>query len=113
MLLSDLLELPVHDHEGERIGWVSDVRFRVSDNPTATDGLPSPVVAGLLVSPHRRGSYLGFERTNVRAPMLLARWIRWRHRGTYLVRWTDVDHVDEDAVVLNPRYRRHTPLLTR
>jgi sporulation protein YlmC with PRC-barrel domain len=112
MLLTDLLDLPVHDHTGHRIGWVCDVRFLLPDIIDERS-VPAPEVAGILVSPHRRGSYLGFERTDVHAPVLLARWIRWRQRGTYLVRWADVDQVDEDAVVLTIRYRRHSPLLTR
>ena len=115
MLLTDLLDLPVYDHNGDRVGWVSDVRFRILDRPTASDGggVPAPEVVGILLGPRRRGSYLGFERTDVHAPVLLARWIRWRHRGTCLVPWSDVDHVEDGAVVLDAQYRRESPLLSR
>lgn len=90
MLLTDLLDLPVPDHNGDRVGWVCDIRFRIPARPAVSDsgGAPSPKVVGILLSPRRRGSYLGFERTDVHAPVLLARWIRWRHRGTCLVPWS-------------------------
>lgn len=115
MLLTDLLDLPVHDHNGDRVGWVCDIRFRIPARPAASDrgGVASPEVVGILLSPRRRGSYLGFERTDVHAPVLLARWIRWRHRGTCLVPWSDVDHVEDGAVVLDAQYRRESPLLSR
>ncbi|MDF3312738.1 hypothetical protein P3H15_48250 [Rhodococcus sp. T2V] len=118
MLLTDLLDLPVHDGDDHRVGWVIDLRFHIPDNTHDGGGendqpIPPPELVGVLISPRRRGSYLGFERTDVRSPRLLAGLIRWRHRATFLVAWTDVDRVLAGAVVLHEHYQRHSPLLTR
>ena len=32
MRLSELLDIPVHDSDGRRIGWVIDVRFRATES---------------------------------------------------------------------------------
>jgi hypothetical protein len=111
MLLSDLLDLPVHDAGDHRIGWVIDLRFRIVDDSVDEASAP-PQLVGALVSPRRRGSYLGFERTDVRSPRLLAGWIRWRHRESYLVPWTDVEQVQADGLLLRRGYRRRSPQLT-
>src|SRR4051794_7357646 len=109
MILGDLLDAPVSGPAGEPLGYVVDVRF-VLDGPL--DGpLAAPRLHGLLVSPRRGTSFLGYERTEVRSPALLARWLRWRHRGTFLVRWPDVDAVSVGAVRLRSGYRRFSPLL--
>ncbi|MEV7972631.1 PRC-barrel domain containing protein [Cellulomonas sp. NPDC089187] len=104
MLLSDLLDLPV-TLDGERVGYVVDVRL-VLDGPVSGT-LASPRVHGLLVSPRTGTSFLGYERTDVTAPWPIARWMRWRHRGTFLAHWGDVDQVGAEGVALRsgaPRY---------
>jgi hypothetical protein len=109
MILRDLLDATVTGASGEPLGYVVDVRF-VLDGPL--DGLlAAPRVHGLLVSRRRGTSFLGYERTEVRSPALLARWLRWRHRGTFLVHWQDVTGVEIGAVRLRPGYRRFSPLL--
>jgi sporulation protein YlmC with PRC-barrel domain len=120
MILSDLLDAPVVDADGRRLGFVVDVRL-VLDGPL--DGLlVAPRVHGLLVSPRTGTSFLGYERTDENAPALLAHWLRRRHRGTFLVLWSDVadadvtrpDEVrtdDERVVRLRAGYDRWDPAL--
>ncbi len=115
MLLSDLLDAPVRDSDGRALGFVVDVRL-VLDGPL--DGvLAAPRLHGLLVSPRTGTSFLGYERTGENAPALLARWLRHRHRGTFLVLWDDVLPPDETrtpagpTVMLRPDHRRWNPAL--
>jgi hypothetical protein len=104
MILGDLLDSPVLDADGHGLGYVVDVRLAL-DGPL--DGLlAAPRLHGLLVSPRTGTSFLGYERNGVNAPALLARWFAWRHRGTFLVHWTDVASVTGDAVALRSGYRR-------
>jgi hypothetical protein len=104
MILGDLLDSPVRGPDGERLGYVVDVRFAL-DGPL--DGLlAAPRLHGLLVSPRTETSFLGYERNGVNAPAVLARWFAWRHRGTFLVHWTDVSSVHDGAVTLRAGYQR-------
>jgi len=107
MILGDLLDAPVHDGAGRPLGFVVDVRL-VLDGPV-TGLLAAPRVHALLVSPRTGTSFLGYERTDVRSPALLARFLRWRHRGTFLVDWSDVAVATGDAVTLVDGYRRWSP----
>jgi hypothetical protein len=106
MILSDLLDARVLGDDGAPLGYVVDVRF-VLDGPP--DGpLAAPRLHGLLVSPRTGTSFLGFERRDVRSPWPIARWYRWRHRGTFLAHWSDVAAVDDAGVHLRdaPAARR-------
>ena len=104
MILGDLLDSPVLGPDGARLGFVVDVRFAL-DGPL--DGLlAAPRLHGLLVSPRTGTSFLGYERNGVNAPAVLARWFAWRHRGTFLVRWADVESVGREAVTLRQGFRR-------
>ncbi|WP_028047765.1 hypothetical protein [Cellulomonas sp. URHE0023] len=110
MILGDLLDARVTDADGRGLGFVVDARFAL-DGPI--DGLlAAPRLHGLLVSPRTATSFLGYERNGVRAPALLARWFRWRHRGTFLVHWSDVRWVADGTVVLRAGYERYSPGLT-
>lgn len=68
----------------------------------------TPRVLGLVISPRTRSSFLGYERTTATTPYLLARLLRWRHRGTSLATWQDVARVGDDFVVLRPRFTRYS-----
>lgn len=108
MLLSELLDLPVNDAQSRTLGTVVDVRLAAPPD----DRQQSPThVLGFVVSPHTRSGYLGYERTDARAPWLLAKIIRWRHRGTFVVLWDDVARVDMTCVTLRPDFRRYSPRL--
>jgi hypothetical protein len=108
MQLSELLGLPVHDGRS-RLGTVVDVRLAV---PGDLDERPGkPTIFGLVISPRTRSSYLGYERTDARAPAALAALLRWRHRGTFLAAWTDVHRVGAKSVTLRDGFTRYSPLL--
>ncbi|MGV0792720.1 hypothetical protein [Mycolicibacterium sp. XJ1819] len=109
MLLSELLGLPVRDSDRQPVGTVTDVRLNLAEDRDTT--CPTPQVFGLVVSPRTRSSYLGYERSGVNEPRVLAALLRWRHRGTRLVLWNDVARVDTDAVTLRPGFKSYSPAL--
>jgi len=110
MLLSDLLGAEVF--APRFIGFVSDVRFVL--DPTSTDQPTPPArLYGLIVSPHARSSSLGYERSDVRSPWPVAKIVRWRHRGSFLVHWPDVLRLEDRRVQLRPGHVRHPPVLSR
>ncbi|MFF2050581.1 PRC-barrel domain-containing protein [Leifsonia sp. NPDC058194] len=109
MILSDLMQAPVYDPDGSRLGRVIDARFVV-------DGAPGQLLAharldGFVVSSHSGSSFLGYERNEETSPWLIARFLRWRHRGSFLVRWDDIERVSAEAIRLRPGYRRFDPRL--
>lgn len=109
MILSDLLDSPVTDDDGARVGFVIDVRF-VLDGPP--DGaLAAARLHGILVCPRTRSSMLGYERSGVREPWPIAAFLAWRHRGTVLVPWSDVSGVSSSGVRLRAGYARQDPAL--
>ncbi|MGW0163494.1 PRC-barrel domain-containing protein [Mycobacterium sp. NPDC003323] len=105
MQLSDLLGVRVRDQTGRRLGTVTDVRLVVPD------GAGEPAVFGLVISPRTASSYLGYERSQVRRPALLAAVSRWRHRGTFLALWADLQTVRADGITIREGYRRYSPAL--
>ncbi|WP_448073600.1 PRC-barrel domain-containing protein [Georgenia yuyongxinii] len=109
MLLTELLGLPVLADDGERVGFVTDVRL-VLDGPVG-GVLARPRLYGLVVSPRSRSSFLGYERTAASSPRLVNTVLRWRHRGTVLLLWSAVAAVTADAVRLAPGHRRYDPAL--
>ncbi len=109
MILSDLLGSPVLTADGERLGEVVDARF-VLDGPP--DGmLAAARLYGLVVSPHSHSSFAGYERTGVNAPALIARFLRWRARGSILVLWSDLASFTDDTVRLRPGATLYSPRL--
>lgn len=102
MRLSELLGAQARDADGRRLGTVVDVRFAVADRSQAL------TLEGVLVSPHSGGSFLGYERRNVTSPALIARYLRWRHRGTFLVLWSDVRRVERRSVDLRDGYVKYS-----
>jgi hypothetical protein len=89
------------------LGFVSDVRFSLD---TESVGLPARLY-GIIVSPHARSSSLGFERSGVRSPWPIAALVRWRHRGSFLVRWADIERIDVNRIQLRPGFERASPEL--
>ncbi|MGV0642834.1 PRC-barrel domain-containing protein [Mycolicibacterium sp. XJ879] len=109
MLLSSLLGLRVIDAGSHPVGTVVDVRLTVAGDP-ANDP-PTPRMLGLVVSPHSKGSFLGYERVDINGPRLIAALLRWGHRGTFLAAWEDIARVGADHVTLRPRYTRYSAAL--
>jgi len=101
MLLSELLDTPVIDVDGERLGTIVDVRFR--RGPRHRDHEGDLELIALIVSPHSRQSMYGYERGRVNGPAVVARVIEWLHRRSRLIPWECVQRVDDDAVVLGVR----------
>src|SRR6478735_9867712 len=98
MLLSELLDKSVHTPNGASVGVVVDVRFRRGARNRRHEG-PIELIA-LIVSPHSRLSYYGYERGTVNAPAVIARTIEWMHRDSYVVPWECVSRVGDDGVIL-------------
>jgi hypothetical protein len=109
MQLSRFLGLRVVDAARHPVGTVVDVRLTVTGDPKHDP--PRPRVLGLVISPHTRSSFLGYERSGATAPALLAALLRWRHRGTFLAGWDDVAAVRSDLVKLRPGYTRYSAVL--
>jgi sporulation protein YlmC with PRC-barrel domain len=105
MILSELLKLPVLDAAGERVGVVADLRFEL--DPLTGEAR----LLGLLVGRRAHSVFLGSARTAVTAPAVIARFLRWRERGAFLVLLRDVRTIDEDAVRLGPQPVRYSPAL--
>jgi sporulation protein YlmC with PRC-barrel domain len=109
MILGDLLGAQVYDGNGEHLGRVADARFIV-------DGPPQQLMAearllGLVVSPHSASSFLGYERTGLSQPWPLARILRWRHRGSFLVLWEDIAQLGVEYVRLREGFTSYNPKL--
>jgi hypothetical protein len=109
MLLSKLLGLRVIDAGQHPVGTVIDVRLTIAGDPEHNP--PTPRVLGLVISPRTRSSFLGYERSDADAPVILAALLRWRHRGTFVAAWEDVARVGSDLVRLRPGYTRFSPVL--
>ncbi len=109
MLLSELLGASVRA-EGAVVGHVIDVRLVANEAP-AEGSMPQLRIHGLVVSPHARGSTLGYERSGVRSPWPVAALQRWIHRGSFLVRWPDVQAIHGRDVELRPEHRRYAAVL--
>lgn len=106
MRVSELIGAGVHDDQSERVGTVIDVRLHLA--PVESE--EGPTLAGLVISPHTKASYLGYERSEARSPRLVAAVQRWLHRGTFLALWDDVASVGT-SVTLRPGYRRYAATL--
>lgn len=121
MILGDILDAAVRDESGRSLGHVIDARFVLDVPPGPGATMAGARLHGLLVSPRRRGSFLGYERKRAVAPRIIAWWFARRYRGTFLVRWSDVvavpgaedsDRVEkENVVVVRDGFTRHDAAL--
>ena len=109
MQLSSLLGLQVIDAAQHPVGTIVDVRLTMSGD--REHGPAAPRVLGLVISPHTRSSFLGYERSDADAPVMLASLLRWRHRGTFLAAWEDVARIGSDLVKLRAGYTRQSAVL--
>lgn len=97
MLLSELLGMRVRSRDGEDLGRIVDVRFRRGPRKGEREGTLELV--GLIVSPHSRSSFYGYERGRVSRPIVIAKAIAWLHRRSRIVPWECVQRVDDDVVL--------------
>ncbi|KRE30283.1 hypothetical protein ASG82_24490 [Mycobacterium sp. Soil538] len=109
MQLSELLGSTVRAADGARLGTVIDVRLCIGGDPNDHPAMPE--VFGLIVSPRTSSSFLGYERSNVQQPSLLAALLRFRHRGTFLSLWSDVDRIEGKEVRLRGGAVGYSPVL--
>ena len=109
MQLSRLLGLRVIDAAQHPVGTVVDVRLTMTGDPEHDPAAPE--VLGLVISPHTRSSFLGYERSGADAPVMLAALLRWWHRDTFLAAWDDVARVGSDLVKLRAGYTRYSAVL--
>ncbi len=105
MIITELLGARVYGPDF--LGFVSDVRFRLD---TESTGQPAQLY-GIIVSPHARSSSLGFERSGVRSPWPIAALVRWRHRGSFLAPWGDIERIDVKRIQLREGFERGSPEL--
>lgn len=89
----------------QAVGTDAAGRRHTEDNPA------TPRVLGLIISPRTKSSFLGYERSDADAPVMLAALLRWRHRGTFLAAWDDVARVGSDLVRLRSGYTRYSAML--
>jgi hypothetical protein len=110
MIITDLLRARVFGPDF--LGFVSDVRFSLETGSAAasTGGKPASLY-GIIVSPHARSSSLGFERSGVQSPWPIAALVRWRHRGSFLVRWADIERIEAARIQLRPGFDHTSPEL--
>ena len=109
MILGDLLGTPVFDADGGRLGRVADARFVLDGTPHQL--MAEPRLLGLVVGPHSASSFMGYERNGLTRPRTIARILRWRHRGSFLVLWEDIAVIGERSVRLRPGFTRYSTAL--
>lgn len=111
MFLGDVLGRPVLQG-GRKAGYLADVRLFVPDH-TSGQQVGTPEIYGVVVCPRRSASFLGYERTEVTKPAMLARLLSWRSRGSFLVLWTDLAAWSPTTVELRAGATRYSPELRR
>ena len=98
MRLSDLLDRPVFDIDGRRLGEVQDVL--VSEAEPLLSGRPAAlIVEGLVVGGHQ-GTRLGFERGGAQGPWPISALFRRFERRARFVPWDVVASCDDSEVRL-------------
>ena len=105
MILSDLLTKEVRA-SGELLGYVVDARFVVRGKVEGT--LAQAELVGLLVGPRTGVAFLGYERSQMKSPAIIARLLRRRQGGSFLVDWVDVESIG-DHVELRPEFTKWSP----
>ncbi|MFH8252256.1 PRC-barrel domain-containing protein [Microbacterium sp. B2969] len=98
MLLSELLGCRVHALDGADLGVVVDARFRRGARQGRREG--DLELVALIVSPHSRLSFYGYERGRVNAPALINAIITRMHRASRIVPWECVETVGDGDVRL-------------
>jgi hypothetical protein len=106
--LSDLIGMTVSFAGGREDRHVLDVRLVPSER------VPGPLAelraAGLVVGRRRPGTLLGYDRNPQQGPWLIRTIVRWIHRDSGYVEWSEVESVDWDARVVRARVERPSEL---
>ena len=104
--LNQLLQMPVQDLDGVRLGRPQDVRLARE----ATDPGERIKVIGLVVGRGRPGSYFGYDRRPDMGPWLVRSVVRRLHRHSAYVDLADLEELDWDAGVIRVDSARLQPL---
>ena len=103
--LNQLLQMPVQDPAGRRLGRVLDVRL---ERETTEPGQRIRVI-GLVVGRGRPGSYFGYDRRPTMGPWLVRVVVRWLHRHSAYVDLEDLAEMDWTAGVVRVDPTRMQP----
>ncbi|MEU1971593.1 PRC-barrel domain containing protein [Microbacterium sp. NPDC019599] len=98
MLLSELLGCRVLAPDGGSLGVVVDVRFRRGPARRSHEG--ELELIALIVSPHSRQSFYGYERGRVNTPAVINAIVTRLHRASRIIPWECVEAVDRGEVRL-------------
>jgi hypothetical protein len=104
--LNQLLQMPVQDLDGVRLGRPLDVRLA---RETSDPGERIKVI-GLVVGRGRPGSYFGYDRRPDMGPWLVRSVVRRLHRHSAYADLTDLEELDWDAGVIRVDPARLQPL---
>jgi hypothetical protein len=94
--LNQLLQMPVQDLDGVRLGRILDVRLERD----GSDPGERIRVVGLVVGRGRPGSYLGYDRRPDMGPWLVRTVVRRLHRHSAYAALDDLHELDWDAGVI-------------
>ena len=90
--LNDLLGMHVRFADGSDGDQVTDLRLVPGDRIVGL--LNELVIDGLIIGRRRPGTLFGYDRNPSQGPWLIRVVIRFLHRRTGYLEWTDVDHID-------------------
>jgi hypothetical protein len=102
MRLSDLLQSPVLDEDGNMIGKVEDVRA-VQDGPIVGGFGASLRIDGLVVGRRTDAVRLGFHRAQVRGPWLLKAVLERRESRARFAEWSRVQSWEDGIIRITGR----------
>ena len=100
MRLTELLGAEVVDEAGQSAGRVHDVRL-VQDGPLIGGFGASLRLDGLIVGRRAVGARLGYERRDMRGPLLVKLLVGWLfHDGRY-VAWDRIRSIEPDRIKIS------------
>lgn len=103
MRLSELLGAKVVDSNGDDLGPVRDV-CGIAEGANDDESPPRDIrIDGVVCGGSGIGVRLGYERFDVRGPVLLAALFRRLERRAHYVEWSQVGRVEDDVIHLKVR----------
>jgi hypothetical protein len=93
--LNDLLGMHVRFADGSDGDQVIDVRLAPGDRVRGQ--LDELITEGLIVGRNRPGTLFGYDRNQQQGPWIIRVILRFLHRHTGYLEWTDVEQIDWQA----------------